>query len=153
MADRPGLTDMLSGDCTLEEAIVPDPEAENLFLLMPGTVPPNPLEIVSSNRFGDELSRLRDRFDYIIIDATPLLPVSDCIVLARLVDAVVLTIKTGDTNRDAVSDGIKRLRSARVKPVGVVMQQVDMRRMRSYGQRYSSAYNGYYGYHSQTYGR
>ena len=150
LGDRPGLTELLSGECTSKEAIVPDPEAENLFLLLTGTTPPNPLEMISSKRFSDDLSRMRDQFDYIIIDATPLLPVSDCIVLARLVDAVVLTIKADDTSCDAVLDGIKRLQSTRVKPVGVVMQQVDMQKMRRYGQRYWATYNGYYGYHSQT---
>ena len=150
MGDRPGLTDLLSGECTAKEAVVPDPEAENLFLLLTGTTPPNPLEMISSKRFSDDLFRLRDRFDYIIIDATPLLPVSDCIVLARLVDAVVLAVKADDTSCDAVLDSIKRLQSARVRPVGVVMQQVDMKKMRNYGQRYSASYNGYYGHHAQA---
>ena len=87
-----------------------------------------------------------------MIDATPLLPVSDSVVLSRLVDVVVLTVKTDDTSCDAVLDGLKRLQAARVKPVGVVMQQVDMRKIRSYGRRYLAAYSGYYGYHSQKQG-
>ena len=116
---------------------------------MPGTAPPNPLEIISSDRFGDALAKLRGNFDYIMIDATPLLPVSDCIVLSQLVDAVVLAVKTDDTSCDAVLDGLKRLQAARVKPVGVVMQQVDMRKIRGYGRRYAATYSGYYGYHSK----
>jgi capsular exopolysaccharide synthesis family protein len=149
LKDHPGLTDMLSGTCTPGEAIVSDPEAENLHLLMPGTTPPNPLEIISSDRFSDALAKLRGNFDYIMIDATPLLPVSDCIVLSQLVDAVVLAVKTDDTSCDAVLDGLKRLQAARVKPVGVVMQQADMRKIRSYGRRYAATYSGYYGYHSK----
>ncbi len=145
---HPGLTDMLSGACTPREAIVPDSEAENLFLLMPGTAVPNPLEIISSKRFSDNLAKLSGNFDYIVIDTTPLLPVSDSIVLSRLVDAVVLAVKTDDTSCDAVLDGLKRLQAARVNPVGVVMQQVDMRKIRSYERRYAAAYSGYYGYHS-----
>jgi capsular exopolysaccharide synthesis family protein len=148
LKDHPGLTDMLSGACTAEEAIVPDSEAENLYLLMPGTMPPNPLEIISSDQFKDALANLRSKFDYIVIDTTPLLPVSDSIVLSRLVDIVVLTVKTDATSCDAIFDGLKRLQAARVKPVGVVMQQADMRKMRSYGKQYSTAYSGYYGYRS-----
>jgi capsular exopolysaccharide synthesis family protein len=148
LKDHPGLTDMLSGACTPTEAIVVDAEAENLFLLIPGTAPPNPLEIISSKRFSDDLAKLRGNFDYIVIDATPLLPVSDSIVLSRLVDSVVLAVKTDDTSCDAVLDGLRRLQAARVKPVGVVMQQVDMRKVRSYGWRYTAAYSGYYAYHS-----
>ena len=75
---------------------------------------------------------------------------SDSIVLARLVDVVVLTVKSAATHRDAVRESIKRLESARVKPLGVVMQQVDLEKIRSYGQRYAAAYNGYYDYRPQT---
>jgi capsular exopolysaccharide synthesis family protein len=146
MKNHPGLTDMLSGGCTPSEAIMADQDAGNLFILMTGTVPPNPLEILSSKRFSDDLGKLRSSFDYIVIDGTPLLPVSDSIVLARLVDAIVLAIKADDTTCDAALDALKRLRSVRVEPIGVVMQQVDMRKLRSYGRRYMSSYSGYYGY-------
>ena len=146
LSGKVGLTDMLSGQCTAENAIVPDPEAENLFLLMPGTLPPNPLEVVSSKRFSENLSRLRADFDYIIIDGTPLLPVSDSIVLAHLADATVLTVKSDDTSHDVALEALKRLRAARISTVGVVMQQVDMKKMRSYGRRYAASYSGYYGY-------
>ena len=146
MKNHPGLTDMLSGGCTSREAIMADQDAENLFILMTGTVPPNPLEILSSKRFSDDLGKLRNSFDYIVIDGTPLLPVSDSIVLARLVDATVLAIKADDTTCDVALDALKRLQSVRVEPIGVVMQQVDMRKLRTYGHRYMSSYNGYYGY-------
>jgi capsular exopolysaccharide synthesis family protein len=146
MQDHPGLTNMLSGGCTPKEAIVSDPEAENLFVLTTGTVPPNPLEILSSKRFSDDLVKLRENFDYIVIDGTPLLPVSDSIVLARQVDATILAVKSDDTTSDVTLDALKRLRAARVEPIGVVMQQVDIRKLRSYGRRYVSAYSGYYGY-------
>lgn len=146
MEDHPGLTDMLSGVCTPKEAVVADPDSPNLYILTTGTVPPNPLEILSSKRFSDDLSRLRESFDYIIIDGTPLLPVSDSVVLARLVDAVVLAVKGDDTSCDVAADALKRLRSVRVEPIGVVLQQVDVRKLRSYGRRYVSAYSGYYGY-------
>ena len=125
-----------------------DQDAENLFILMTGTVPPNPLEILSSKRFSDDLGKLRNSFDYIVIDGTPLLPVSDSIVLARLVDATVLAIKADDTTCDVALDALKRLQSVRVEPIGVVMQQVDMRKLRTYGHRYMSSYSGYYGYHT-----
>jgi capsular exopolysaccharide synthesis family protein len=149
---HPGLTDMLSGGCTPSEAIMADQDAENLFILMTGTVPPNPLEILSSKRFSDDLGKLRNSYDYIVIDGTPLLPVSDSIVLAKLVDATVLAVKADDTTCDVALDALKRLQAVRVEPIGVVMQQVDMRKLRSYGRRYMSSYGGYYGYrrHGQS---
>ena len=149
MKNHPGLTDMLSGSCSPREAVLADPDEPNLYILTTGTVPPNPLEILSSKRFSDDLNKLRESFDYIIIDGTPLLPVSDSVVLARLVDAVVLAVKGDDTTCDVAVDALKRLRSVRVEPIGVVMQQVDIRKLRSYGRRYASSYNAYYGYRMQ----
>lgn len=147
---RVGLTNMLSGECSAKEAIVADPQAENLFLLMPGTLPPNPLEVISSRRFSESLAWLRENFDYVIVDGTPLLPVSDSIVLSRMVDATVLTIKSDSTSHDLAQEALKRLRSARIEPVGVAMQQVDVKKMRNYGRRYAAAYHGYYGYHHKS---
>lgn len=144
--DHSGLTDMLSGLCTAEEAIVADHETENLFLLTAGTSPPNPLEVISSNRFGDDLARLRASFEYIVIDGTPVLPVSDSIVLARIVDVTVMTIKSDETPREVALEALSRMQAARVSPVGVIMQQVDMRKLRGYGRRYVAGYSGYYGY-------
>jgi polysaccharide biosynthesis transport protein len=141
-----GLTDMLSGQCTAKEAIVADHESENLFLLTAGTSPPNPLEVVSSKRFSDDLARLRSSFEYIIIDGTPLLPVSDSIVLARIVDVTVMAVKSDDTPRDVALDALKRMQASRVTPVGIILQQVDMRKLRGYGRSYVSSYRGYYGY-------
>jgi capsular exopolysaccharide synthesis family protein len=144
--NHPGLTDMLSGQCTADEAIVADHEAENLFLLTAGTLPPNPLEVISSQRFSDELGKLRNGFEHIVIDGTPLLPVSDSIVLARIVDVTVMTVKSDDTARDVALEALKRTQASRIKPVGVVLQQVDMRKLRGYGRRYVASYSGYYGY-------
>jgi len=143
---HPGLTDMLSGQCTAKEAIVADNEAENLFLLTAGTSPPNPLEVISSKRFGDDLSKLRNCFEYIVIDGTPLLPVSDSIILARMVDVTVMTIKSDEAARDVALDALKRMQASRIRPVGVIMQQVDLRKLRGYGRRYVASYSGYYGY-------
>ena len=140
------LTDMLSGACTPNEAVVADSEAANLFLLTTGVMPPNPLEVISSKQFSTSIERLRDSFDFIIIDGTPLLPISDSIVLGKLVDAVVLTLETDKTTRDVAREALRRLQSARIKPIGVIMQQVDMRKLRSYGKRYVASYDGYYGY-------
>lgn len=141
-----GLTDMLSGVCTPQEAFTRDSEVENLFVLTSGTRPPNPLEILSSQRFSDSLESLREKFEYIIIDGTPLLPVSDSLVLARQVDATILAVKTDVTAWDITLEALKRLRAVDVEPVGVVMQQVDMRKMLSYRRRYVNPYDGYYAY-------
>lgn len=147
---QPGLTDLLSGQCSSSDAIVPDPEATDLFQLLPGTPPPNPLEVISSMRFSENLGRLRNSFDYIVIDGSPLLPVSDSVVLARLADVTIMTIKADDTSNDVALEALKRLESARIRPVGIALQQIDLRKMRSYGRRYMASYSSYYGYRKST---
>lgn len=146
-----GLTDMLSGQCSPEDAIVPDPEAEDLFVMTHGTLPPNPIEFVSSNRFAVDLANLRKAFSYIVIDGTPLLPVSDSIFLGKLVDCVILVVRADRTTHDAAAEAIKRLQAARITPTGLVMQQVDMRKLRGYGRSYT--YGGYHGYYGYTTGK
>ena len=144
-----GLTDMVSGQCSPDDAIVPDPEAEDLFVMTHGTLPPNPIEFVSSNRFANDLANLRKTFAYIIIDGTPLLPVSDSIVLSKLVDCVIVVVRADRTTRDAAAEAVKRLQAVGIAPAGLVMQQVDMRKFRGYGQPYEyGGYHGYYGYSS-----
>lgn len=96
-------------------------------------------------RFSENLERLRNSFDYIIIDGTPLLLVSDSVVLSRLVDATVLTIKADETSHDDGVEALKRLESARIRPVGIALQQIDVQKMRRYGRRYMASYSGYYG--------
>jgi capsular exopolysaccharide synthesis family protein len=144
-----GLTDMVSGQCSPDDAIVPDPEAEDLFVMTHGTLPPNPIEFVSSNRFANDLANLRKTFAHIIIDGTPLLPVSDSIVLSKLVDCVIVVVRADRTTRDAAAEAVKRLQAVGIAPAGLVMQQVDMRKFRGYGQPYEyGGYHGYYGYSS-----
>lgn len=146
----PGVTDFLSGDATLDEAIFADEEFDRLHLMPSGTVPPNPLEVISSAKFSRMLAEVRARYDYVIVDGSPLLAVSDSLVLGHLVDGVVLVVRAGKTTHDAARDALKRLGGAGIRPLGAVLQQVDLKRMHSYSYRYAQYNSGYYGY---TYGR
>lgn len=148
-ADRPGITDVVLGECELRDAILAHPKAEDMFLLCAGTVPPNPLEIVSSKKFARAIEDLRKQFDYIIIDGTPVLPVSDSVVLGHLVDAVVFTIQSQQTTFKAAEEALRRLASGRIRPAGVVLQQVDLAAVESYSSGYRGMYRGYSAYQYQ----
>lgn len=143
----PGLTDVVMGDAPLRDAVRADSNAPNLFVLGAGTAPPNPLEILSSERFAVAFENMRGSFDHIILDGPPLLPVSDSVVLASQVDAVVLCIQTDRIVYDAARDALKRLHGARVQPIGVVLQQVDLQRLRRYAGRYRDQYARHHGYY------
>ncbi len=147
---RRGLTDVISSQCSLEDALVPYPDTDQVFVLPGGTMAPNPLELISSQRFASEFERLRSRFDYVVVDGSPLLPVSDSVVLADQCDITVLAVQSERTTHALAREALKRLSGARIRPAGVILQQVDFRRLRhyhgddsGYGRYY--VYRGYYG--------
>lgn len=133
---RLGLADMAVGDATIKECIIKDNDVENLFYMSSGTASPKPLELLSSKRFAQLLDKLKDHFEHIIIDSAPVLPVSDSLVLGNLVDEVILVVKADETTHAMARESIKRLASAHVVPLGVVLQQADLKKMEDYGSHY-----------------
>ena len=128
-----GLTELLTGQRTLEEVIKPT-LTDNLFLLTGGAIPPDPVKLVGSRKMHEVLTRLHEQFDYIFIDSPPLIAVSDAVRLSTMVDGVVLVVKGQETTRDDLMEACSRLRYARAKILGVVLNRVDMK-------------NGDYGYY------
>jgi capsular exopolysaccharide synthesis family protein len=118
-----GLTEVLAGhEGKLRRLEVQKTE---LFFLGAGSVPPNPTELLGSERMREVLGRLRERFAYVLIDAPPLAPVSDSVVLSTLVDGVVLVVDQQKTPRQTVRDARARLSYARAKVLGVVLNRCD----------------------------
>jgi succinoglycan biosynthesis transport protein ExoP len=144
LEDGPGLTDFVTGTCSLQDALLQLEDIPNLFLMQGGTAPPNAIEILSSHKFTLGLHNLRKAFDYIIIDCSPVSPVSDAIVLGHQADAVLMTVQCERTSHSAAQDALKRLLAARIRPLCVVLQQADLRRMRGY----TSYYGGYGNYYT-----
>ena len=143
-----GLADVVAGHMKVSDCIVKDDEAENLFIMKSGTQPPNPLELISSEKFARLLSELRSRFDYIILDSPPVLPVSDAIVLGTLADAAILAIRAEKTHRSASVSALNNMQGADINVVGVALTQVIQRR----AAYYSDGYYGYYGQYGDYYG-
>merc|ERR1712000_713174 len=87
-----GLSHLLSGktDANVFHQVEGAP---NLSVITCGTIPPNPMELISSKRFANLLQSLRERFTHIVIDSPPTLPVSDSCVLAKMVDATIIAVK------------------------------------------------------------
>lgn len=113
---------------------------ENLFLLPSGPLPPNPAELLGSNRMSFLLSYLNRRFDILVMDTPPILPASDALLLAPQIDGVMLTVKAGQTNRKMVKKAVEQIRTAKANLIGVILNQVDVKR------------EGYYKYYSKYYG-
>ena len=99
-----GLTGYVAGRNSLQECISQDSDSEDLYIMKSGEIPPNPLELLSSNRFKDTLELMKKKFEYIIIDSAPIIPVSDGVVLGKLADAIVMIIKAGSTTHHVSED-------------------------------------------------
>ncbi len=141
MENHLGLTEILSGMRDFEELIRPA-EFPNLFLLSSGEIPPNPSELLGSERMREGLSLLAQDYDHILIDSPPIIAVTDAVVLSPAVDGVILV--TGrQTPRQQVKAAVSRLRYARAKVLGIVLNMVGPMDY-SYKTRYRDyGYGGY----------
>ncbi|MEM1012722.1 MAG: polysaccharide biosynthesis tyrosine autokinase [Planctomycetota bacterium] len=138
-----GLTSVLSGEATLEEC-VHETGVENLTLMPCGPLPSDPAELLDSEAFVHLLNELADRFDRVVIDSPPVLPVTDARVLGAVCDATLLVVRVGQTSRRAARharDGLLRTGAA---VVGAAVNDVKPSR-RGYGSGYG-AYGPYGGY-------
>jgi succinoglycan biosynthesis transport protein ExoP len=107
VATSPGATDVLMGSVSLDDALVEVPVAGSqgtLTLLPAGAMPPNPAELMESDRMRELLSELSGRADVVVVDSAPLLPVVDSVALSRLVGGVIPVIHLKNTARDTLEE-------------------------------------------------
>jgi len=126
MGPHTGLSNVLTGSTTLEQAITKTAVLPNLFVLPAGTPPPNPAELLASSNMRDVLNQLREKFDHIVIDTPPSLSVTDAVVLSPRADAVVLVIRSGQTTKQALRRSREVLTQVNAKVVGVLLNAVDL---------------------------
>ncbi|HUI26156.1 MAG TPA: polysaccharide biosynthesis tyrosine autokinase [Candidatus Kryptonia bacterium] len=136
-----GLSTLLTGQGDLHDTVRPT-QIDNLFFISSGPIPPNPAELVGSVRMRETLALLREGFDYVLIDSPPVLPVTDGVLLATMVDGVVLVVKGQQTPKDVVRKARERLDYARAKVLGVVLNDVDVNSGDYYHNRYTYSYYG-----------
>jgi capsular exopolysaccharide synthesis family protein len=142
-----GISTVIVGKATLDEAIK-HTDVPNLDVLTCGPVPPNPSELLHTDRFGAVLADCAKRYDRVILDSPPTSAVTDPAVLGNLVDGVVLIIKAGETTRDSAIHARRQLASAKARVVGVIVNAIDFSNP-AYGYEYY--YRNYYRY-GYTYG-
>lgn len=117
------ITDVMLGDFELDE-ILRTPGLDNLSILTSGTHPPNPAEILRSSRFRDFLKEAHAKYDYILIDAPPVLPVADATEISTLVDGVILVYTVGKIARGVLKRAKTSLDNVDAKVLGVVLNNV-----------------------------
>jgi capsular exopolysaccharide synthesis family protein len=117
---------------------------DNLFLLPSGVLPPNPSELLGSERISFLISYLKKRFDILVIDTPPVLLASDALLLVPHSDGVILLVKAGMMNRELIKKAVDQLELGRANLLGVVLNQVDVKR-EGYYKYYHKYYSEYYG--------
>ena len=137
-----GLSSYLSGDNLKVEQVIQKLSIPHLSLIPCGPIPPNPSELVSSNKMREMLAYLTDKYDHILIDSPPLIHVTDPVILSTLVDGVILVVHGGRSTRDIVRRARQELATVGAKVFGVVLNNLDLRR-EGYDDYYYSYYSVY----------
>ena len=125
-SEQQGLAELLAGQSDLAGAIQTTAGAGFSFLGS-GAVPPNPTRLIGSRKMYELLVRLQNEYDYILIDAPPVIPVSDAVLLSSMVDGVVLVVNGHDTPRQVIKAARSRLQYARARILGIAFNRVDFR--------------------------
>lgn len=146
---KPGLMQLLSGKARLADVLKTTTLQKNLFLLTAGGRPNNPAELVTSEGFRDLLLALREKFDYVLIDSPPVLPVSDPATIASFVDGVYLVTRIRKGVKLAAEKAKETLDRVGANWMGIIINGVDENPHYSeYGYQY-----GGYSYYGARYGR
>ncbi len=138
----PGLANLIAGTAKLDECVK---HVDGIDMISAGTVPPNPLELLSSPRFAKALEVLKSKYERIIIDSPPTQAVSDAIVLSTFANSLIYVIKSDATHIPLVEKGVGQLLQNNAPVSGIVLNQVDIKKAKKYGYSYGGYYD-YYGY-------
>jgi polysaccharide biosynthesis transport protein len=143
MGPKTGLSNVLTGNATLQQAVARSSILPTLFVLTAGTPPPNPAELLASSNMRDILAELREQYDHIIVDTPPTLSVTDAVVMSTRADAVVLVIRSGQTTKQALRRARDLLMQVNARVAGVLLNAVDLTSPDYY---YYYEYQGKYGH-------
>jgi capsular exopolysaccharide synthesis family protein len=137
-----GLADILAGMKSFNETLVSHPLEPNLSLITAGRQSPLALELLESSEIEKIIAAARERFDLVLLDSPPVLPVADAIIVGIHCDGVIGVLRAGRTSRKALRRFVQTLARNRIHILGLVIEAVDMS---------ASEYRSVYGYNVQSY--
>jgi capsular exopolysaccharide synthesis family protein len=133
-----GVTNVLVGEATVDEVAKPT-EIDNLWSIPAGPTPPNPADMLHSDRFRKFIAELGERFDRVIVDSPPVVAVTDSAIISTLMDGTVFVVRAFKTNRHLSGQGLRALLDVDANVVGAVLNAVNLNRS-----EYSYYYHYYY---------
>ncbi len=144
---EPGITNHLVGRAALDD-IIRSSVIPNLDIITSGTIPPNPSELLGSDRIREFIAQVRRRYDTILFDTPPVLAVTDAQVLATQVDGIMIVIASGQTQVELAKRAKQAVARVDGRFLGFILNNFDM--ANSYGSYYK--YYRYYNYYYETKG-
>lgn len=120
-------------------------EVDNLFVLGSGKIPPNPAEVIGSDKAEFLIEMLKQRFDFVIVDTPPVLPATDSLLMAPRTDGTLLVVRSGNTNKKIIKEVVEKFRMAKLPILGVLLNRVDVKKGGYYYKYYQKYYAAYYG--------
>jgi capsular exopolysaccharide synthesis family protein len=139
----PGLTRLILGKTTIPEALLSS-DIPNLFVIPSGLIPPNPAELLQTERFKEVLKELSFQFDRIILDSPPALIVTDSVILGTLIDGCIFVVKSAKTTKGALKQMKRSFLDVGVNIIGCLLNET---REGKKGYKYPSYYFKKYGYY------
>lgn len=141
--NKTGLTNILVENKKIKEVMRKMSDIDpNLYFIPSGPIPPNPSELLGSNKMKELIKELQEQADFVIFDSPPVIAVTDALVLATQVDGVVLILNFGEVSREAAKQTKELLEKVKAKVLGAVLNKIDMEKE---GQYYPYYYYYYYG--------
>ena len=134
-----GLTNVLVQNMLKEDCIVESP-VKNLYILTSGPVPPNPAELLGTKKMRDFIEELKNEFDVILIDAPPVLAVTDAQILSTIADGVIFVASYGEAQKNALVDAKQLIDKVGGKIIGIVFNKVP-EEVSGYGKYYKGYYD------------
>ena len=128
----PGLSNVLTEQVSIEDAIRQQ-VFPNLDILFSGEVPPNPSELLASDKFAELIEEMSKRYDYILVDAPPINVVSDAAIIAKRVDGVLLLVRHTKSTRENVRQAVANLQMVNANILGYVFNGVEFTPKKYYG--------------------
>lgn len=131
-----GLSHYLSGQSELSDIVYRSSNAENMDVIFAGPSTPNPTELLNGEKFSSLISELRQKYDYVVVDAPPLGMVIDAAIIARNVDGTIIVVESGRVSNRELKNVKKQLQMADTRILGAVLNKVKVSRNQYYSKYY-----------------
>jgi len=139
----PGLTNLLVSREEYRDVVQKSPHAPKLDILASGDIPPNPSELLASNRMEKLVEQLKSEYDYIVMDLPPITAVSDALAVSKFLDGVVMVVRDSVSDQQMLAEALRQLEMVEVRVLGFVYRDADSTGQK-YVKRYRKKYYKYY---------